>query len=119
MVIQIVLKIQLFISLCMLFICTMMTKDINAIISLVIGSGLIIFLTIVSYYITLKNNLIVLPKIAIKNHKKSAIYKFSINIIAFIFVYLLYKNCNYLWLFLGYSATQLSFWISLLLLKNK
>lgn len=113
MVIRIILKIQLFIALFMLFVCTIMTKDINAIISVIIGSGLIIFLTVLYYYISIKNNLITLPKIALKNHKKAAIYKFSINIIAFICIYLIYKGCNYLWLFLGYIATQISFWLIL------
>jgi hypothetical protein len=114
MVIRIILKIQLLIALFILFICTIITKDINAIISTVIGNSLIISLTILNYYITLRNNLFVLPKVAIKKHKIGALYKFIINIIAFACIYMLYKNCDYLWLFIGYITTQLSFWILLL-----
>jgi hypothetical protein len=115
MPIRLLLRLQLFIALLLLIICLFMTNSCNSVLSATIGSLLVFSLTYLTYFLTLHNSLVVLPNIAIKNHKKTMIYKFFINIIFFLLIYILYKNCNYLWLFIGYISTQLSFWFVLIL----
>jgi hypothetical protein len=114
MIIKVILKSQLIIMILLVVICMLITKSNNSVLSVLMGSFLIITLTILTYWLILKNSFITLPEVAIKKHKKGLIYKFFINIIAFLLIYKLYKNCDYLWLFIGYIFTQMSFWLTLL-----
>ncbi|MBY0380237.1 MAG: ATP synthase subunit I [Burkholderiales bacterium] len=85
-----------------------LTKNINTAFSCLLGCIIVFTLNIIHLRVAFYKGFVVKPKEALIQHKKAMFLKFVANIILFITLILLYKNCNYLALFLGYIITQFS-----------
>ena len=90
-----------------------LTQSMNLVFSCLLGCVFVFVLNVIHFRVAFSNGLILKPKKALLQHKKAMFLKFVVNIIIFITIFIYYKNCNYLALFLGYIITQFSGWIIL------
>ena len=74
--------------------------------------------TFVYIKIAFANGLIILPSEAFKLHKKAMIAKFIVNLVLFMLIIMLYKDCNFLALFLTYIITLSGNWLNLVIKKK-
>lgn len=107
---------QLILSIIFCLIVLLLSRNLNIAISAFVGS-MIVVITNCSYIcIAFSKGLVVEPNLALSLHKRAMLTKFVTNLVIFVLVFILYKQCSYLVLFLGYIVAQSSAW--LMLLKN-
>ena len=100
------IKIQLIITILNIIVVSLVFKSLTDVLSVALGSTIVIVSSIVYASIAFSYGLIVIPNIAIKQHKKAMLTKFLVNFLLFVVVITLYKKCNYLLLFISYIITQ-------------
>jgi F0F1-type ATP synthase assembly protein I len=86
----------------------------NTIASSIIGTFIAVLPTIIYAKFAFAKGLVVLPKEALRLHKKAMVYKFIANILLFVIVLGLYKKCNYIALYCSFLAALCGNWFSLI-----
>ncbi len=115
--IKFILLWQLYIGIIFAVLVLIFTMNFIYFASAVVGGLISIISTLCYIFITFRNGFIHLPKVAYKNHQLAMLTKFILNIIIFILVLKLFKNCNFIILLTGYVVSMSSYWLSLIKVK--
>jgi F0F1-type ATP synthase assembly protein I len=91
------------------------TRSMNALLSGMIGLIIALISTIVGAKIAFSDGLVVAPSVAYTRHKKAMIGRFILNLLLFAVVVLVYRQCNYIALFLTYIVALSGYWIGLII----
>jgi F0F1-type ATP synthase assembly protein I len=114
------LQVMLAIASCLIaLILSRSIKDVNVFYSAIIGAFVAIFPSYIYMLVAFKNGAVVQPELAIKNHKTAFLVKFLLNFILFAVVFIFYKRCNFLVLFVVFFLVLGSYWLSLISSRKK
>lgn len=108
-----VLRLQIFLALFAAVIAYLVHHHINDVHSSLIGAVIAILPTLVYTKIAFKNGLVTSPVKALGRHQKAFFVRFFLNLILFLVVFLFYRNCNFVILFISYGAVLSAYWLSL------
>ena len=89
------------------------TQSFNSILSAFMGGVSVLISTLVYGFVAFKDGIIVCPKVAFNNHQKAILGRFIANLILFILIFLLYRKCDFLSLFIAYIVVLSSYWLAL------
>ena len=89
-------------------------KNYNYTLSVFLGGILVIIPTFIYSFTVFINGLVAYPSVALKRHQKAMVFRFLANFVLFALVMVLYRQCNFVLLFLGYIITLSGYWLSLI-----
>ena len=89
-------------------------KNYNNTLSVFLGGILVIIPTFIYSFTVFINGLVAYPSVALKRHQKAMVFRFLANFVLFALVMVLYRQCNFVLLFLGYIITLSGYWLSLI-----
>jgi F0F1-type ATP synthase assembly protein I len=109
-----ILKTQLALGAIAVIILAIFRPNLNSVISATLGVSFVVVTTFIYAKIAFAKGLVLLPSVAFLRHQKAMFARFLINILLFILVFLIYRNCDFLALFTAYIVTMSSYWFSLI-----
>lgn len=90
------------------------SRNFANVMSAAIGAGIVILSTLLYGRIALINNCLAYPAVALKRHQLAMLLRFMLSLILFALVAILYRQCNFVVLFVSYVVCSGSYWLSLL-----
>lgn len=112
-VVKKVLQLQILLALIASLCTYMVHRNIYDVYSSIIGAIIAIVPTLVYIRIAFKDGFVTSPVRALSKHQKAFFVRFALNLILFLIVFLFYRNCNFLILFISYGVVLSAYWLSL------
>lgn len=106
-------KLQLILGLIVVVMFAIGKHNMNSTISAILGAGIAIVATVTYIKAAFGLGVIAYPKDAYVRHKKAMVYRFTINLLMFALVFILYRKCDSLALLVTYCVTFCAYWLAL------
>lgn len=88
-------------------------------ISSILGSVIAIIPTFLYVKVAFVNGVINYPENALKQHKRAMKLRFLLTLILFALVFVYFRHCNFLLLFIDYIVTLSAYWINLIRINKQ
>ena len=108
-----VIKLQLILGIICTVIVLICTRNGNDVFSSILGCLIALIPTFLYIKVVFRSGVVNYPRDALKLHKKAMIVRFLTSFGLFILVICLFKECNFLVLFLTYIMSLSAYWFSL------
>ena len=109
-----VIRVQLCLGILCTLVVTMVLRNYNSALSAITGVGLVVLPTIAYALVAFTRGLVSYPEVALGRHQKAMVLRFVVNFILFTLVLLVYRQCNFVVLFITYLVTLSGYWFSLI-----